>query len=102
MNPVKTNQQPIRDSDEGWSVAKSGDNGVELLQYTINLDDNLIETAQKAEDIAALVVRYEQSNYVQIVLRGWQITIIMSVPAEARFSEAQQQLAAATNKTYGH
>lgn len=93
MDSIYTNRV-ARSDDYGWQVMVSADNDVDLLQYVIPIGD-LTEAAQKANAIAALVIRHEQADYAQITLKAWRIEITMSTSGGAWRSESQLQLAAA-------
>jgi hypothetical protein len=84
----------VRSDNYGWLVVVSGDNDVDLLQFVITVND-LAEAAQKANVIAALVLRHEQANYTQITLKQWRIEITISASGNGWRSETQLQLAAA-------
>lgn len=71
----------------------SGDDGHELIRCIVAVED-FIEASRIAGEIATLVVNYEQSDYTQLMLRGWQIDVTMSAPKGAWWSQSQQELAA--------
>lgn len=96
MNSVDTSRIPRSDTHD-WSVIVSGDNDVDLVQHVIPVN-NLDEAAQKANTIAALVMKHDQSDYTQITLRAQRVEITMSTPGNGWWSESQEQLAIAISR----
>lgn len=83
------------DYSEGWDVAATADNDVELLEYTIQAAD-ILDAASRGIDIANLVATHDQVGdafHIQITLRPWRVEIIMSVPKRAWYSDSQAALA---------
>lgn len=88
-----------RGSAHGWTTLTKGDNHVELLRYTIKVN-NFEDAVLRASRIAALIGEYEYEEfcYTQINLRAWQVEVTMSAPSGCWWSGAQRRFAKALNQ----
>lgn len=103
MRPIDNTNQPKRSSDLGWSVIGSGENGIDLLQYVIDVAD-FDEAARIGTEVAALVAKNGREDpvvYTQITLRAWQVAITLTAPLGEWASLSQQELARTLNAHHG-
>lgn len=99
MEPTDNTNRPKRSSNLGWPVVGSGDNGIDLLQYVIDVAD-FNEAARIGTEVAALVAKNGREDpvfYTQITLRAWQVAITLTAPVGEWASLSQQELAQTLN-----
>jgi len=83
--------RPARGDEQNWRIVVSGDNGHELLQFIIEVED-FAAAAKKGSELAALIMKYGQSDYTQVTLRAWRVEVTLSAPKGAWWSMSQQEM----------
>ena len=102
MNSDNTNELK-RASDPRWSTIASGDNGIELLQYVIDVAV-FNEAARVGTEIASWIAPYGREDpvvFTQVSLRGWRVEIGLAAPIGEWTSVSQQKLASTINDRFG-
>lgn len=93
MNSDNTIEQ-TRSEKPGWKVISSGDNGIDLLQFVIEVVD-FDEATQLAAKIAALIMQYERPGDVyntQVTLRDWHVQVQLALPKGTWGTLAQEEI----------
>jgi hypothetical protein len=91
--PIRS--QPIRENEAGWTIVDAGDNGVEILEHRISVN-NFSQATDIANRLSPLVMAYEplDSEYtIRVNLTRWVVEVRLSAPKGLWESEAQEQLA---------
>ena len=94
MNTPVENR-PIRKTPDGWTIISSADNGVEIIEHRVGVE-NFAQAVDIASNISPLVMKYEplDSEYtVRVNLSRWMVEVHMSVPTGFWESDAQKKSA---------
>ena len=86
----------------GWVIISAGDNGFDILQFTINAKD-MSESSQISDDISSMIMKYGRPDDVfntQISLRDWRVEILLALPTSTWGTIAQQEFATSISEIY--
>jgi len=91
-----------RPSKVGWKVVTAGDNGIDLLQFHIEVGD-LSEASRIVENITSMIMKYERPDNVfntQLTLRDWAVQVQIALPVGTWGTKAQQELTDKISELY--